>query len=83
MAYIRKAFLKCDKCRTVEETSSLDGDPFSVLGKDEKLVDEGWISTERGVHLCPKCAKPYLEKKKQFEHELSELSGKSHIELDL
>ena len=83
MSFIVKKFLRCDRCgKAVETKRDIDkmGLP-SLMEREQGL--EGWIATDRDHHLCPECARPYLDKKDEMERELKRLAGIETIEVDL
>ena len=81
--YVCKAAIICNKCGAKTETKSIGYDPFTPAGNDDSLKNAGWISPQRGIHLCPDCAVPYNEKKKEMEEELRRLSGVKTIEFEI
>lgn len=81
--HIRKAAVICDRCGTKVEV-----DPnvkhviiSSFMEPGDPLA--GWLHVDGGRHLCPTCASPYLEKKREMESELRRLSGGRTVEFDI
>lgn len=83
MAYIRKAFLKCDRCGAVREVRGTDVSYSSLRDLDEGAFDDGREKVGADRHLCPSCAGPYLSKKREMEAELKRLSGIETVEVDI
>ena len=83
MSIITKTYLRCDSCgKAVEADPSLERVGLGgIVARD--MGFDGWISTDRTHHLCPGCAKPYLEKKAEAERELRHLAGIDTIEVGI
>lgn len=85
MSYIRKDFIKCDRCGEAREVRHEDV-PESMAMRwrsDRSAEGEGWAEVGPGRHLCPRCAAPYLAKKREMEAELRRLSGASSLTVEL
>ena len=81
--HVRKAALVCNSCGAkVEVDPTRDRIIISPFARpDDPLT--GWLDLGGDRHLCPTCAKPYLEKRREMEEELRRLSGTSTIEFEI
>lgn len=81
MTLIRKAALRCDKCGAMVEVPVDGGDPTDFPTLDVAPWS-GWTRAESS-HLCPKCGRAYMERKRAMERELRELAGIDVIEFGI
>ena len=83
MAYINKTFLKCDRCGEAREVAFEERSTSRKWMACRSAEDEGWCETSQNHHLCPRCAAPYLAKKRELETELERLSGEISVQVTL
>lgn len=81
--HIRKAAIVCDRCGAKVE---VDPDAKHIIISsfmEPGTPLAGWLAVDGERHLCPTCATPYLEKKREMEAELRRLSGGRSVEFDI
>ena len=83
MSHIRKAALICDKCGERLDIDPTVDDPFFSRTVQLESPWRSWMEVTRGHHLCPACAKAYVERKAEMDTELKRLAGIDSIEFDL
>jgi hypothetical protein len=83
MSFVKKEFIRCDRCKATREVQPGTGDAGGLQWGAGTDGLEGWIETDRNHHLCPRCAGPYMDKKREMERELKRLAGIETIEVDI